>query len=209
MANLDAGLRVHAFIDAYAAKQWALGSSGSFESGALALQNWMKRGRTLESALRRVEARSPLNTLQEQQVGLPNEEWRILVVCTLLNMTHGDQVRPMISSLFARAPGPMEFCRWIQDEGIAPLEAMLKPLGFSKRRSRSLIAMSDSFVTGNLPPEHVSSSAWASNLAGVGAYAMDSLDIFRYGRLSATTSDTWLNRYCKWRNEHAESHRTA
>lgn len=209
MAALDAGLRVHAFIDAYAAKQWALGSSGSFESAALALDNWMKRGRTLESAMRRVEARSPLNTLQEQQVGLPNEEWRILVVCTLLNMTNGAQVRPMIASLFARAPGPLEFCKWVQDEGLGAVETLLKPLGFNKRRARSLVAMSDTFVTKGLPPEAMNNSSWAADLPGIGPYALDSLDIFRYGRLHAPTSDTWLNKYVKWRIDHADSQRIA
>ena len=39
---------------------------------------------------------SPFNTVQEQQAGKPREPWRILVVCALLNRTHGRQVRPMV-----------------------------------------------------------------------------------------------------------------
>jgi len=202
---LRIGLDVHRFLDVYVAKQRALDAAGSYQSAQFALDMWLDRGYRLDAAIRRVEARSALNTLQEQQVGLPNEEWRILVVCALLNQTHGRQVRPMVSSLFARAPGPVEFCAWIQDGGRSKLCELIKPLGFCNRRSNILIALSDSMVALNLPPEHVSGSGWAQNLPGVGPYALDSLDIFRYGSLSTTCSDTWLNDYVKWRIEHGRT----
>lgn len=190
------------FVDLYVARQRDIGSAGSYQSAHLALQMWLERGYKIEAAIRRVRARSTLNTIQEQQVGLPNEEWRIIVVCTLLNQTHGKQVRPMISQLFARAPGPVEFCAWIQQDGAAKLRELIKPLGFQHRRSRTLIAMSDAMISRQLPPEHVSGSGWAADLPGVGPYALDALDIFRYGSLRTTCTDTWLNDYVEWRKQH-------
>jgi len=194
------------FIDVYIAKQRELGSLGSYASATLALQNWRARGYSYEAAIRRVEARSSLNTLQEQQVGLANEEWRIIVACILLNQTHGRQVRPMISQLLARAPGPREFCRWMQQiDGPKELQTLLKPLGFNQRRQRTLTAMSDSFLMLNCPPAEATNAQWAESLPGVGPYARDSLDIFRYGHLRTTCTDTWLNDYVKWRIEHGRT----
>jgi endonuclease III len=190
------------FVELYIAKQRALGSSGSYASAHLALDSWLRRGYSMEAAIRRVRARSSLNTLQEQQVGLPNEEWRILVACVLLNQTHGRQVRPMITQLFARAPGPVQLLAWIEQEGDGQLRELIKPLGLSHRRSKTIISMSGSMILLNLPPQDVSCGSWAEVLAGIGPYAVDSLDIFRYGKLRTTCTDTWLNDYVKWRIEH-------
>lgn len=192
-------VQIQDFLDTYVAKHRAVGSAGSYESAHLALQMWLERGYTFDAAMRRIRAKSVLNTLQEQQVGLPNEEWRILVVCIMLNMTHGRQVRPMIEAFFGKAPGPLQLCQSVKLKGLTDLTLTLKPLGFANRRVRTIVALSDTILSQNLPPEHVSSGSWAAALPGVGPYALDSLDIFRYGSLRTTCTDTWLNNYVKWR----------
>jgi methyl-CpG-binding domain protein 4 len=148
---------------------------------------------------------SPLNMLQEQQIGRPHAPWRVLVVCILLNMTHGRQVRPMIDRFFDHCTGPEDCATALESESYRSLNIvpLLRPLGFVNRRVDYLQRMSSHYAlnerTGG---EHFWASwpdgEWARPMAGVGQYAVDSLNIFVYGRLERVSSDTWLNDYIEW-----------
>jgi methyl-CpG-binding domain protein 4 len=158
---------------------------------------------------------SPFNTLQEQQIGRPHAPWRVLVACTLLNQTHGRQVRPMIDRLFEAWPTPRQLSL-IPTEGadVEDLKDLLRPLGFANRRSANLITMSTQYdgleIVGGedfwraeefvLSPDP---ARWVVGLTGCGQYAIDSVKIFVYGKLENTSSDTWLQRYVDWRREQA------
>lgn len=148
--------------------------------------------------------RSPHDLLQEQQVGRPNGVWRVLVVCQLLNRTHGRQVRPLADErygapLFVRWPTPhaMSLAR------LPELQLLLRPLGFAEQRSRSLKAMSAQYNAMLFAdPEFWRGSEdgeWCKGLQGCGQYAKESLDLVVYGRLSAPTTDHWLTKYQQWR----------
>ena len=128
---------------------------------------------------------SPHNLLQEQQVGKPDEVWRILVVCSLLNRTHGRGVRLMVDKIFERWPNPKAMAECDRDE----LAALIKPLGFSKRRSSQLRQMSIDLGQG-LP---------VFACCGCGPYAVASVKIFVQG-MTVPTDDQWLGKYLEWRS---------
>ena len=144
---------------------------------------------------------SPHNLLQEQQLGKPFGVWRILVVCQLLNRTHGRQVRPMIEELWSNCPGPwamMHADPW-------HLKSMLKPLGFAEQRFRNVRAMSEQYAEMlRADPQFwrgYENGDWCMSLVGCGTYARDSLNLVVYGVLDAPTTDHWLERYRKWKLE--------
>lgn len=150
---------------------------------------------------------SPYDLLQEQQISRPHAPWRIMVACSLLNRTHGRQVRPMIDRLFGICPGPNEFVRrWLDDEGEKEITRLLKPLGLSLRRGATLWRMSEAYAQledagGPDFWKTYERADWAVRMPGVGQYALDSLNIFLYGLTENTTSDTWLNKYLDWKRE--------
>lgn len=150
------------------------------------------------------KTRSPHDLLQEQQVGRPHGVWRILVVCQLLNRTHGRQVRPIADErygapIFARWPTP----HLLATSRTAELRDLIKPLGFADQRSRSLQTMSRQYnVTLFADPNFwrgYEDGGWCKGLAGCGDYAKESLNLIVYGVLDAPTTDHWLVRYRDWR----------
>lgn len=145
---------------------------------------------------------SPLNMLQEQQMGLPHQNWRILVVCMLLNQTHGRQVRPMIEELFGMCPSPQDLLEKVSEEHQQlRLLAMLRPLGFKNRRLTNLVNMSWDYLNSLRIIEHTNDSNWVKSIRGCGPYAQDSIAIFVYGADKMAASDTWLNDYLTWRRK--------
>lgn len=152
---------------------------------------------------------SPFNLLQEQQLGKPYEAWRILVVCALLNRTHGRQVRPIVDSIFERWGNPVSMTLgWQRND--PELVAVLRPLGLYNRRIRHLGMLSQAYAErmidcDNEDVRRMASARWAIGLPGVGQYALDSLEIFVYGRTDRVSSDTWLNKYLEWRNSNEPS----
>lgn len=141
---------------------------------------------------------SPYNLLQEQQLGHDPVDWRILVCCILLNRTNGRVVRPLMDELWKRWPGPMSMAHCMPDQ----LAAFVRPLGFGEQRTRNLRHMSDQYVelTRATPMSAFVDGGWARGLSGCGQYAVDSINIFVYGKTDVVTTDTWLNKYLEWRN---------
>ena len=144
---------------------------------------------------------SPFNILQEQQIGRPFGVWRILVVCQLLNRTHGRQVRPMIDEFFTRWPSPL----MLTHANAAEVKGLIKPLGFSDQRQRSLREMSAQYLTMyQCDPQFWRSyedGSWCQMLIGCGKYAELSLNVIVYGLLDQPTGDKWLEQYRLWRIE--------
>jgi len=144
---------------------------------------------------------SPLNLVQEQQLGKPYECWRILVCCALLNRTHGRQVRPMLDELFAKYPSPAAMIGSTSAK-TEHLVNLLRPLGLYNRRMKMLYQLSAAYLElwrEREPRFGAVDASWAEGLPGCGPYAIDSLNIFVYGILENVSSDTWLNQYIDWR----------
>lgn len=144
---------------------------------------------------------SPHNTLQEQQIGKPYGVWRVLVVCQLLNRTHGRQVRPMIDRFFLRWPSPTALIQAVPSE----LREALQPLGFADQRFRNLKTMSVQYRAKIECDRQFwrfqENGSWCLELAGCGRYAKASLDVVVYGQIAEPVDDNWMEKYRLWRLE--------
>ena len=113
-----------------------------------------------------IPPKSPYDLLQERF--WPNE-WKILVVCLMLNQTSRKQVEPMIEKFFSKYPDPNSILSASEEE----LFLILKPLGLANKRVKTLKKFSEQFL----------SNDWktAKDLYGCGKYADDAWRIFCLG----------------------------
>lgn len=130
---------------------------------------------------------SPFVLLQECAAPTLHGQWKVLVVCMMLNQTSARQVWPIVPGFFTRFPDPGSLAVSDQDEVIR----FVRTLGFHNRRSRMLIGMSQAYLS------------WDGNdvldLPGVGRYAGDSWHIFCSPReIKHDVMDKELRRYVQW-----------
>ena len=113
-----------------------------------------------------IPPKSPYDLLQERF--WPNE-WKILVVCLMLNQTSRKQVEPMIEAFFEKYPDPDAVLRASESK----LFSILKPLGLANKRVLTLKKFSLGYLGGD----------WntAKDLYGCGKYADDAYRIFIKG----------------------------
>ena len=78
-----------------------------------------------------IPPKSPYDLLQERF--WPND-WKILVVCLMLNQTSRKQVEPMIHDFFEKVPDAKSIISAEEDD----LKILLKPLGLVNRRINTL-----------------------------------------------------------------------
>lgn len=111
---------------------------------------------------------SPHGLLQEQFV---SDEWMVLVCCLLLNRTTRKQVDKVLPVFVQLCPTPAQLLAVSETD----LAVLIKPLGFSTRRAKTLRAMTDAYLH----------AAWTNvrELPGVGEYAGRAHDIFCRGVL--------------------------
>lgn len=107
--------------------------------------------------------RSPYGLLQEDCVP---DEWRVLVVCMMLNCTTRKQVEKVLPEFIKRWPGPREMLACSREE----LIDVIRPLGFANRRASSLLKMTRHYLAG--PWHH------AKELPGIGIYAARAWEMF-------------------------------
>ncbi len=133
-----------------------------------------------------IPPRSPYGLIQEDL--WPNE-WLCLVACILLNCTRRVQVERALPTFLERWPTPQAMLTATVDE-IIPV---IKPLGFSNRRAKNLLAMTRAFLCG--PWEH------ANELPGIGQYGHASHEIFYRGNVPVDPpKDHALMKYVIWYN---------
>lgn len=125
---------------------------------------------------------SPYNLIQEWVEKDKHYPWRVLVVCTLLNRTHGRQIRPIVDELFRRCPNPIAMLD-------ADITDILQPLGLKNMRNKRLKDLTQDYLAG-VP---------YTEMAGVGKYGVDCLKIFCGGMTDVETADRWLEPYLEWR----------
>lgn len=128
---------------------------------------------------------SPYSLVQERVRGSSCYDWKVIVLCALMNRTHARQVRPMMWDLFLTWPTPESMA-----QASAHLEELLRPLGFANRRSRVLREMSTDYACGVAP----------ERCHGVGQFGRDALDVFVYGRTDVRPRDGFLSKYVMWVN---------
>jgi len=121
------------------------------------------------------------------------DPWKLLVGCILLNKTSRKQVDRVRDELFQKWPTPQHLALASPTE----LEALLKPLGLHRQRTRTLKRFSEDWLSlmercEYFPPGH----GLVAQLHGVGKYALDSYRIFVEGDLHGVgPEDSVLREY--------------
>ena len=111
--------------------------------------------------------KSPYNLIQEQ---LWQDPWKIFVVCIFCNLTKRVQAEPYFWKCIEKWPGPDEMAK----ANPLDIEILIQPLGLSKRRSKTLVKMSNDYMQKD----------WKDHpevLYGIGKYASDAYRIFCLG----------------------------
>jgi len=127
-----------------------------------------------------IPPKSPFDLLQGRYWP---DDWKILIVCLLLNQTSRKQVEPMIESFFEKWPDPESASNADEDE----MRDLVRPLGMFNRRVKSIKKMSQQFMSG---------FDNAIELYGCGKYADDTYRIFMKGEWrDVEPNDHALNDY--------------
>jgi methyl-CpG-binding domain protein 4 len=129
--------------------------------------------------------RSPYDLIQEH---LWEDPWKIFVACIFCNLTRRVDAEPYIWKFFEKYPTPHK----ASQEDPRAIEAMIQPLGLSRRRSEALVKMSDDYINKDWKDQ-------PATLYGVGKYASDAYRIFCLGDWkSVKPKDHALNNYHDW-----------
>lgn len=128
--------------------------------------------------------RSPYKLVQET---LFHEPWKLLVASIFLNKTSGKMAIPMLWEFFQRYPSAdvTRASDW------RPVSRLLKPLGLSTTRAKTLVRFSDEYLS--------KSWRYPIELHGIGKYGNDSYRIFCVDEWREVTPDDHkLNDYHAW-----------
>ena len=135
--------------------------------------------------------KSPYNLIQEQ---LWENPWKIFVACIFCNLTRRVDAEPYMWKFFKKYPGPES----ISPSDYKDIHEMIKPLGLSKRRTLSLIRMSDDYLNKDWKDK-------PDRLYGIGKYGSDAYQIFCAGNWrSVSPNDHALNDYHQWLINHSQ-----
>lgn len=128
--------------------------------------------------------KSPFGLIQEE---LYKDPWKVLVSCVFCNLTRRFTAEPIMRKFFDLYPTPQDAMN-AQEDFLADL---LKPIGLSKRRAKTLVTMSREYLEKN----------WSEpiELYGIGKYGNDAWKIFcTPAWKDAQPKDRALNWYHEW-----------
>jgi len=128
--------------------------------------------------------RSPYKLIQED---LYDDPWKVLVACVFCNLTRRNTAEPLLWQFFSDYPTPFA----ASSADIKQLENLLKPIGLSSRRAKTLKKMSSEYI----------SIDWKEpiELYGIGKYGNDAWKIFCTNDWkSVTPKDHALSWYHTW-----------
>jgi methyl-CpG-binding domain protein 4 len=128
--------------------------------------------------------RSPYKLIQED---LYSDPWKVLVACIFCNLTRRHTAEPLLWKFFSDYPTPFD----ASSADIKELENLLKPIGLSSRRAKTLKRMSTEYF----------SIDWKEpvELYGIGKYGNDAWKIFCTNEWkSAAPKDHALSWYHTW-----------
>ncbi|XP_074317646.1 uncharacterized protein LOC141653706 isoform X2 [Silene latifolia] len=127
---------------------------------------------------------SPYNLLQEEHA---HDPWRVLVICMLLNITTGPQVRRVLASFFQLCPNAEAALNTNEIE----IAIKIASLGLHRKRAAMIRRFSKEYLSDDWT--HV------TQLHGIGKYAADAYAIFCTGMWDMITpTDHMLNYYWKF-----------
>lgn len=122
-------------------------------------------------------------SVRARQLELVEQPWRMLIVCSALNLTSWRQVDPVMEEFFKRWPDPHSFLLSTHEE----VADLIKPLGLYNRRAQTWRKLTRGWVT-LWNPTHKE----VAKLPGVGQYAVDSWRIFIERDLTVEPQDKVL-----------------
>jgi adenine-specific DNA glycosylase len=127
-------------------------------------------------------------SVRARQLELVEQPWRMLLVCSALNLTSWRQVDPVMEKFFSRWPDPHTFLSATHEE----IVEIIRPLGFYNRRARGWRALTLAWLELENPTHQQ-----IAKLPSVGKYAVDSWRIFIERDLSVEPEDkvlrSWIN----------------
>lgn len=133
-----------------------------------------------------IPPKSPYDLLQERYWP---DDWKILIVCLMLNQTSRKQVEPMIEGFFDKWPSASDAALADEEE----MREVIKSLGMYNRRVKTIKNMSSQYLSG---------FENAKELYGCGKYADDAYRIFMKGEWrDVEPNDQALNKYHGWLKE--------
>jgi len=117
--------------------------------------------------------------------------WRVAIACACMNLASARAARGVVFRLLERWPDPPALATCGAD-----LEALLHPLGLTRRRGGAIRAISLACVNGGRPD---------ATVFGVGRYALESVRVFCYGWLPDPddVSDRKVAAWVQWRLENS------
>lgn len=177
----------------YGDKKEEAGSAGKGKKG----RKQPSTSRTLSASEKRAEAYlrkapdctwrppcSPYNLLQEDHA---HDPWRVLVICMLLNITTGPQVKKVLSHFFDVFPNAEAA---VSADNIR-ISSLIQSLGLHRKRAAMIQQFSREYLSDDWT--HV------TQLHGIGKYAADAYAIFCTGKWrQVTPNDHMLNNYWKF-----------
>ncbi len=116
------------------------------------------------------------------QEDYPNDPWKMLVCCILLNQTHNRSVRPILDSVFEFIPNPDSAINC----NVESLAAIIKSTGLYNVKARRIKNMSLGYKKG---------FKRVTDLPGIGLYGNESWEIFVNGNLDIKPTDSKLRAY--------------
>jgi len=122
-------------------------------------------------------------SVRARQLELVEQPWRMLLVCSALNLTSWRQVDPVMERFFAKWPDPRTFLQSTHDEVVE----VIRPLGLYNRRAQTWRKLTLIWF-GLSNPTHKE----VAKLPGVGQYALDSWRIFIEQDLTVEPDDKVL-----------------
>lgn len=142
---------------------------------------------------------SPYETRQEEY---REDQWKMLMVCMMLNQTSWKQVDKVRHEFFDRWPTADAFLTSIDEDVIN----LIRPLGFYNKRNQSWREFCQQWIQltdgvedlRTIPVEEI------SKLRGVGKYALDSWKVFQLYQYNIPVEDHVLNWYVEWAKEQVE-----
>ena len=144
----------------------------------------MKNFKKSEKTSKWIPPKSPYNLIQEE---LHEDPWKILVACVFCNLTRRFTAEPVLRQFFKFYPTPKK----AMNANICKLEEMLKPIGLSSKRAKTLVRMSREYLEKD----------WKEpiELYGIGKYGNDAWKIFcTQGWKDVQPKDHALSWYHDW-----------
>ena len=137
---------------------------------------------------------SPMSLLQEFYA---HDPWRLLVCCVLMSRVGSTNTKhTCTSNFFEKYPTPTAFIEAKYEE----CQEILYPLGLFPNRLKSLIALSNKFLSDEAFEVGLEGK---NKIFGIGQFGLESYLIFCKGMTDIKPKDCTLRSFCSWQQKQA------